>query len=189
MTKLRLRWAMCFAQVTLLVSGWTGTMSYPPNSKNKTFLESHKHKFLQKEKRCNYRHSTKRGPQGFTVSHLHPRQKSCWLRLTVHLEMLQNWDPPRSYSFRPISHLVLGGWSKGRPPVVRNTSYLCSDLPELVSFFPSISFVTGLQTSPGPRWNTVSFSTHVWIRIKDSFSWLTHILGPLKPGRRTGHGL
>lgn len=65
-------------------------------------------------------------------------------------EVPQNKDPPRSYSSGTISHSVLGNWLKRGVHAGGSMSPLCLDLSEPVSF-PLFPFVSGLQTSPGPR--------------------------------------
>lgn len=132
-------------KVTLLVSGWTGTMSYPPNSKIKT-SEPHEHRFLQREQWYNYCQGPKQDPQGFIFSHFSAGRKvvSCvWL---FTWGMLQNKDPHRSYSSRPISHMVVGGWPKGG-------ATLCLDVPELLSFFPSVPFCVWASNLPRAKMN------------------------------------
>lgn len=86
-----------------------------------------------------YVHGTKQDPCGGYFL-------SFWLKADKLLavsdsspEMLQNKDPPRSYSSRPPSQLVLGNWPKGGVPAGGSMSPLCLDLSELVSFFPSFS--------------------------------------------------
>lgn len=60
--------------------------------------------------------------------------------------------------------------------------------PRLVSFFPLCSLCVWASKLPRAKMKH-RFMLHVWRWIKDCSSWLSHTMGPLKPCRRTGHGL
>lgn len=151
-------------EVTQSMSGWAGTMFYPSTLKIRTSILS-----LLNIASCKGNRSGATAIPGKILRVSFPlflaqgwKVISCvWLFTWDSKEQCWLNNAGGCYSSGSISLTVFRGCPKGGAPSGRSRWSFPSDLPKLVSFFPSVLFCVWPSNLPGPRWNIVSSSCHV----------------------------